>query len=184
MPSMDYLSEPSWILVAPLIESINVIRATSLKDLSCQKSATDKERRGPYSVAYSLLHSQDGSVSYINRSKEPAFLNTKEAELSIERYSRKFGDSPRIMKMPHRNGLPDGVIAVWGKVTLEPLDQESIKTLADGKSPKKGFLVDYLRNFTRSAKEAYPSTGSTAVQVLFGRQVSIRKAAGHSDWQQ
>jgi hypothetical protein len=122
----------------------------------CQKSGTDKERRGPYSVAYSLLHSQDGSVSYINRSKEPAFLNTKEAELSIERYSRKFGDSPRIMKMPHRNGLPDGVIAVWGKVTLEPLDQESIKTLADGKSPKKGFLVDYLRNFTRSAKEGLP----------------------------
>jgi hypothetical protein len=122
----------------------------------CQKSGTDKERRGPYSVAYSLLHSQNGSVSYINRSKEPAFLNTKEAELSIERYSRKFGDSPRIMKMPHRNGLPDGVIAVWGKVTLEPLDQESIKTLADGKSPKKGFLVDYLRNFTRSAKEGLP----------------------------
>jgi hypothetical protein len=122
----------------------------------CQKSGTDKERRGPYSVAYSLLHSEDGSVSYINRSKEPAFLNAKEAELSIERYSRKFGDSPRIMKMPHRNGLPDGVIAVWGKVTLEPLDQESIKTLADGKSPKKGFLVDYLRNFTRSAKEGLP----------------------------
>jgi hypothetical protein len=122
----------------------------------CQKSGTDKERRGHYIVAYSLLHSQDGSVSYINRSQEPAFLNAKEAELSIERYSRKFGDSPRIMKMPHRNGLPDGVIAVWGKVTLEPLDQESIKTLADGKSPKKGFLVDYLRNFTRSAKEGLP----------------------------
>ena len=124
--------------------------------LWCQKSETDKERRGPYSVAYSLLHSQDGSVSYINRSQEPAFLNAKEAELSIERYSRKLGDSPRIMKMPHRNGLPDGIIAVWGKVTLEPLDQESIKILADGKSPKKGFLVDYLRNFTRSAKEGLP----------------------------
>jgi hypothetical protein len=122
----------------------------------CQKSGTDKERRGRYNVAYSLLHSQDGSVSYINRSQEPAFLNAKEAELGIERYSRKFGESPRIMKMPHRKGLPDGVIAVWGKVTLEPLDQESIKTLADGKSPKKGFLVDYLRNFTRSAKEGLP----------------------------
>src|SRR5256886_7922509 len=119
----------------------------------CQKSGTDKERRGPCIVAYTLLHSQDGSVSYINRSQEPAFLNAKEAELSIERYSHKFGDSPRIMKMPHRNGLPDGVIAVWGKVTLEPLDQESIKTLADGKSTKTGFLADYLRNFTRSAKE-------------------------------
>ena len=123
----------------------------------CQKSRTEKERRrSSYTVAYSLLRSQDGRISYINRSQEPAFLNSKESELNIERYSRKFGDSPRIMKMPHRSGLPDGVIAVWGRVTLEPLDQESIKTLADGKNPKKGFLIDYLRNFTRSAKEGLP----------------------------
>src|SRR6266436_4432186 len=122
----------------------------------CQKSRTEKEGRGSYTVAHSLLRSQDGRISYINRSQEPAFLNPKEAELNIERYSRKFGDSPRIMQMPHRSGLPDGVIAVWGGVTLEPLDQESIKTLAAGKNPKKGFLIDYLRNFTRSAKEGLP----------------------------
>jgi hypothetical protein len=58
--------------------------------------------------------------------------------------------------MQHRSGLPDGVIAVWGKITLEPLDQESIKTLADGKNPRKGFLIDYLRDFTRSAKQGLP----------------------------
>src|SRR4029453_7040329 len=85
-----------------------------------------------------------------------AFFNPKEAELSIERYSRKFGDSPRITKMPHRRGLPDGIIAVWGNITLEPLDQESIKTLAAGRSPKRGFLIDYLRNFSRSGKEGLP----------------------------
>jgi len=122
----------------------------------CQKSRTEKERRGSYVVAYSLLRSQEGRISYINRSQEPAFLSPKEAELNMGRYSRKFGDSPRIMKLPHRSGLPDGVIAVWGGVTLEPLDQESIKTLADGKSPRKGFLIDYLRDFTRSAKEGLP----------------------------
>jgi hypothetical protein len=118
----------------------------------CQKTRTDKERRGSYVAAYSL-YSQDGSVSYINRSREPAFFNSKETELNIQRYSRKIGESPRVTKMPHRSGLPDGVIAVWGKITLEPLDQESIKILAGGNNPKKGFLIDYLRNFTRSAKE-------------------------------
>jgi ribosomal protein L9 len=60
------------------------------------------------------------------------------------------------MKMPHRGSLPDGLIAVWGKITLEPLDQESIKTLADGRNPRKGFLIDYLRDFTRSAKQGLP----------------------------
>jgi hypothetical protein len=117
----------------------------------CQKARTDKERRGSYIAGFSLLHSQDGNISYINRSQEPAFFNPKEAELDIQRYSRKLGESPRIMKMPHRNGLPDGVIAVWGKITLEPLDQESVKILANGKK-----LIDYLRNLTRSAQKGLP----------------------------
>ena len=103
----------------------------------CQKARTDKERRGPYTAAYSLLHSRDGNILYINRSQEPAFFNSKEAEINIQQYSRRIGESPRIMKMPHRSGLPDGLIAVWGKVTLEPLDQESIKILAVERIPKK-----------------------------------------------
>jgi hypothetical protein len=122
----------------------------------CQKSRTQKQRRRSYAVAYSLLRSQDGRISYINRSQEPAFLDSKESELNIERYSRKFGGSPRIMKMPHRTGFPEGVIAVWGRVTLEPLDQQSIRILADGQNPRRGFLIDYLRDFTRSAKEGLP----------------------------
>src|SRR5262245_22922905 len=122
----------------------------------CQKKRTDKERRRSYITGYSLLHSKNGNLSYINRSQEPAFFNPSEAELNIQRYSRKLGESARILKMPHRSGLPDGVIAVWGKITLEPLDQESIKTLAEGKNPRKGFLIDYLRDFTRSAKQGLP----------------------------
>jgi ribosomal protein L9 len=122
----------------------------------CQKTRTDKERRRSYIAAYSLLHSRDGNILYINRTQEPAFVNPKEVEVNIQRYSRKIGESPRIMKMPHRGSLPDGLIAVWGKITLEPLDQESIKSLADGKNPRKGFLIDYLRDFTRSAKQGLP----------------------------
>jgi hypothetical protein len=122
----------------------------------CQKKRTDKERRRSYITAYSLLHSEDGNLSYINRSQEPAFFNPSEAELNIQQYSRNLGESARILKMPHRSGLPDGVIAVWGKITLEPLDQESINTLANGKNPRKGFLIDYLRDFTRSAKQGLP----------------------------
>ena len=120
----------------------------------CQKTRAEKGRRGP--TAYSLLHSKDGNVSYINRSQESASFDPSESELTIERYSRELGESARILKAPHRSGLPHGVIAVWGKITLEPLDQNSIKLLADGKNPRKGFLIDYLRDFTRSAKEGLP----------------------------
>src|SRR5206468_7801828 len=122
----------------------------------CQKTRSDKERRRSYIAAYSLLHSRDGNILYINRTQEPAVFNPKEVEVNIQRYSRKIGESPRIMKMPHRGSLPDGLIAVWGKIMLEPLDQESIKILADGKGPRKGLLIDFLGNFTRSAKEGLP----------------------------
>src|SRR5262245_7086096 len=122
----------------------------------CQKARSDKERRRSYIAAYSLLHSRDGNILYINRSQEPAFFNPKAVEVNIQRYSHKIGESSRVMKMPHRSGLPDGLIAVWGKIALEPLDQESVKILADGKGPRKGLLIDYLRDFARSAKEGLP----------------------------
>ena len=107
-------------------------------------------------VIYSLLHSGDGSILYVNRSQEPAVSNPKKAEDEIKQYSRMMGESPRVMKMPRRNGVPDGRIVVWGKVTLEQLDQESIKTLADRKGLKKGLLIDFLDNFARSAKAGLP----------------------------
>src|SRR5262249_45575831 len=74
----------------------------------------------------------------------------------IQRHTRNIGESPRILKMPHRSGLQDGLIAVWGEITVEQLDHESVKILADGKGPKKGLLIDFLGNFVRSAKEGLP----------------------------
>src|SRR5262249_22284157 len=119
----------------------------------CQKT-----RRGRSDIAiYSLLHSREGSVLYINRSQEPAFLNAKKAEQNIQQSSSNIGELPRVIRMPHRSGLPDGLIAVWGNVTLEQLDQESIKILvADRKALKKGLLIDFLGNFVRSAKAGLP----------------------------
>jgi hypothetical protein len=121
----------------------------------CRKTRRDRETRGS-SAIYSLLHSADGTVLYVNRSQEPSFLNSNEADKDIQEYSRRFGESPRIMKMPHRNGLPDGLITIWGKITLVQLDQQTVKILSEGKSPKKGLLIDFLGNFARSAKEGLP----------------------------
>src|SRR5262249_23428739 len=75
----------------------------------------------------------------------------------IQRYSRKFGESPRITRMPHRPGFPNGILASWGKVELEPLDNDSIKALAKGRRPNtKGYFIDFIGNFARSAKEGLP----------------------------
>jgi hypothetical protein len=122
----------------------------------CQKARSNKDRRGPYTAAYSLLHARDGSIVYVNRTQEPLLLARNEAEGEIQRYARTIGEAPRIMNMPQRGGLRNGMIAVWGDVKLEQLDGDSVKILAEGKSPKKGLLIDFLGNFARSAKEGLP----------------------------
>jgi aldose 1-epimerase len=72
---------------------------------------------------------------------------------STDRNSTKMGETAQIKRLPPRRGFPEGVLATWGKVTLEPLDSDSIITLAEGRSPKKGYLIDFIGNFARSAKE-------------------------------
>jgi hypothetical protein len=122
----------------------------------CQKTRQERDRRGYANVTYSILHSQDGTVVYVNRFQEPALFALNEADAAIRRYSSNAGEKAQIKRLPPRPGFPAGMLATWGKVTLEPLDSESINTLAEGKSPKKGYLVDFIGNFTRSAKEGLP----------------------------
>src|SRR6266487_6341241 len=122
----------------------------------CQKTRQERDRRQSVNVTYSILHSQDGTVLYVNRFQEPAFFGPNEANEAIRRTSIRLGAQARIERLPRRVGLQEGILATWGKVTLEPLDSDSINTLAEGRSPKKGYLVDFIGNFARSAKEGLP----------------------------
>ena len=121
----------------------------------CQKTRADRTKRGPFTANYSVLHGERGIVVYVYRRQEPSFVDRGEADKEMREQSRKLGSEARITRMPHR-GTNDGIIALWGEVTLEPLDADSMKVLAEGKSPKKGLLVDFLGNFARSAKEGLP----------------------------
>jgi hypothetical protein len=123
----------------------------------CQKTRKERERRGFFSASYSILHALDGTVVYANRYQEPAFWAPNEVDKDIEIYSLKFGEKPRIITMPRRPGLPEGILAMWGKVVLDPLDSESLKLLAEGRRPaKKGYFIDFIGNFARSAKKGLP----------------------------
>jgi hypothetical protein len=123
----------------------------------CRKTGKGKERRGSFNAIYSMLQSPDGVTVYVNRYQEPAFFGASEADDEIQRYSRKIGEAPRITRMPHRAGFPNGILASWGKVELEPLDNDSIKALAEGRRPTaKGYFIDFIGNFARSAKEGLP----------------------------
>jgi hypothetical protein len=122
----------------------------------CQKTRQEKERRASINVTYSVLHSSDGTVFYVNRFQEPAFFTPNEADAAIRQYSSKIGEKAEIKRISRQQGRPEGTLATWGKVTLEPLDRDSLNTVAAGKSPKIGFLVDFIGDFARSAKEGLP----------------------------
>jgi S1-C subfamily serine protease len=122
----------------------------------CHKTGRERERRGSFDVSYTILHSRDRSAFYINRSQEPAFWGPNEVNEDIDRYSHKIGERPRIISMPRRQGLPNGIIALWGNAVLEPLDSASLKIVAEGQSPKKGILIDFIGNFARSVREGMP----------------------------
>jgi hypothetical protein len=123
----------------------------------CQKSRRDSEKRGSFDLIYSILHTKDGTVVYINRYQHPAFFDATEPDRDIQNYSRKFGGaSPQIAKMPRRSGGADGMLATWGDVELVPLDDDSMKVVAQGKSPRKGLLIDFIGDFPGSAKEGLP----------------------------
>jgi hypothetical protein len=87
---------------------------------------------------------------------EPAFSSSAEAKEELQRISQKLSTQPKIIDMPHRPGLPDGLIAVWGDVVLTPVDASSISQLAAGRTPKLGFMVDFITDFQRSAKVGLP----------------------------
>jgi hypothetical protein len=122
----------------------------------CQKSRRENQARGSFDATYSLLHAKDGTIVYLSRYQQPSFFDAKEAGREIQNYAQRFGGTPKITRIPRRSGNIDALLATWGGVELEPLDDESMKTVAAGRSPKKGFMVDFLGDFAKSAREGLP----------------------------
>ena len=113
----------------------------------CQRSRVEQEPRGRFTSSYSILHSADGTVAYVNRSLTPAFFQGREAQDEVDRLSSKHGGAPRITQMPAVPGQPAGFIAVWGNVALVPLDEVNVKELAAGRGIRAGLMIDHIGSF-------------------------------------
>jgi hypothetical protein len=120
----------------------------------CTRKVPESSRRGPFVSSYSILHSPDGTVSYVNRFLEPAWFNGNEANEDIGRLAKKYGQ-PSVMTMPQAEGM-QGLMASWGSVALLPLDANNMAQLAQGRDVRAGLMVDFLGNFRRSAQLGLP----------------------------
>lgn len=122
----------------------------------CQKQRLMQERRGAYTSINTLLHSAEGTAVYINRYLEPAFFDGDEARIDVEGRSKKFGSPAGVIPMPSNSDIPNGMIAYWGDVVLEPVDAATMKALAAGRSVRVGFMIDHIGNLRRSATLGLP----------------------------
>jgi TonB family protein len=128
----------------------------------CHKEETKNEPRGEITLSNSILHTPDGTAWYVNKYIEPALFAPNEVQSEIDRLSAKFGERAHEFRMPEREGRPNAVIAVWGKIQLEPLDPSDVSIVAAG-GTVKGLLVGFLGDLQRSA-----TLGATVYRLAGG----------------
>jgi S1-C subfamily serine protease len=122
----------------------------------CTKASSEGEARGQFRVWFSMMLDRDRRVVYVNRYQEPAYWRANEAKDDIQRYSKKVGQEPRVIHLPARPGLPRGTLATWGDVVLEPIVGDELKLLAADKPLPKGIAIDFIGDFTKSARQGIP----------------------------
>lgn len=121
----------------------------------CQKRRQETSPRGAYSSTTTIVHSDDGTALYVNRFLEPAFFSGTEAMDDVRRLSAKYGE-PRFIAPPAVAVGPRTLMATWGNVSLQPLEQARLADLAAGRDVRAGILVDHIGNFQRSASIGLP----------------------------
>jgi hypothetical protein len=119
-----------------------------------KEDAQDNTKLGKVISSNSILYTRDGKAVYANSYVEPALITPNDVRKQIDRLSAKFGEHAREFRMPHREGFPDAVIAIWGKIQLEPLDPNDAM-VASGRSPK-GLLVGFIDGLQHEAKAGVP----------------------------
>ena len=121
----------------------------------CHKEETKKEKGKEILSSNSILHAPDGTAWYVNKYVEPAFFGPNDVQSELDRLSAKYGESARLFHMPQREGLPNAVIALWGKAELQQIDPTEVSIVA-ANGTVKGLLVSYLGDLQRSAKAGVP----------------------------
>ena len=121
----------------------------------CQRQVAERSRRRRILESTSFLHAPDGSAVYINQNLEPVAMDENDAHDEISRLSETLGKAT-LLPMQHTRGVPSGLIASWGAVSLQPLDPARTAELAAGTGDKLGILVDTIGNPQRSAQLGLP----------------------------
>jgi hypothetical protein len=119
----------------------------------CQRKRQDSAGRGSFSATDLVLH-RDGVPLYFSREVTPAYFSTSDIASEIKRLSTRFGERARVLRLPPREGLPSALMALWGKIDLELIEQGEALTAAA--AARQATVIDYLGDPRRSAELGLP----------------------------
>jgi len=122
----------------------------------CERTRQEKSRRGTFNSTMSILSNEGGDAVYVNRVIEPAFFGSNDISSEISRLSTRFGERARETRLAAREDVPASVIAVWGKLQLQPLDGAALAALDADNSSTHDMLVDPLGDLKRSLELKLP----------------------------
>ncbi|WP_114944818.1 hypothetical protein [Microvirga calopogonii] len=167
----------------------NVVGAPFYTRLTCEPSSQypsyqwcsgriDEPKQG-VTISASVLHSADGTAAYLSRFVSPAPFGPADLEKEVQRLSTVYGQQGRITRQGN------AALVTWGPVRLTPLAPQNMQELAAGRpSGQKGFMIDFVGNFRKSAEQGLPvfklSGEGVAMSVNFDRNGNLRMATANS----
>ena len=122
---------------------------------TCQRQTAERSRRRRISESTAFLHNAEGSAIYIEQKLEPVVMDDDDARDEISRLSESYGQA-RLLPVLDARGKPNGVIASWGTVSLQPLQADRRAELAAGADEAPGMVVDSIGDPQRSAQLGLP----------------------------
>ena len=121
----------------------------------CERTQQKPGTFGNLIISNTLIHAQDGKAICIMAHAAPVSLSITGVKKEIEDLSREFNARP--VKIDISNSSNRTVaIAVWGQIKLDDVKGEDLDTLASGKDPHLGVVVDTIGDILSSSKDWLP----------------------------
>jgi TolA-binding protein len=122
----------------------------------CQREEPKVTSAGKGLFSSTIMHAEDGTALYLMANLAPVSISRSTAQKEIEELSKEVNENPAKVEWA-RPGMPDSVIAVWGKIELNALTRSEVEKIANGEPlARRGILVDTLGDLERSAKRKLP----------------------------
>jgi hypothetical protein len=145
----------------------------------CQRKRQERGRKGAFSSTNSILHDRDGDVAYVNREIRPAFFAGNDIQTELKRLAARFGAPARQTRLPEHEDLSAAVIAVWGSLQLEELDEKNRAALESAALSQQSLLVDHLGDVRRSLQLGLPIYRLSGGPGYLWSAASNRNGRGH-----